>query len=740
MSNRKKGFLVLFAVLLCFSVVLFGCSQQPTTVEVTRIVEKEVPVVEEVEVTRIVESVVEVTPVPVVAVVPFQDDWANSPHADKTALAFNDWNEEDPPEVPDRCAKCHSTPGYLDFIGADGSAAGVVDAPAPIGTVIECQACHNPTTMALTNVTFPSGAEITSLGREARCMVCHQGRNSTVSVDNSITEAGLTDEDTVSEDLGFSNIHYYAAAATMYGTLAKGGYEYEGKSYDAKFDHVAGMDSCIDCHNPHTLQLKLDKCAECHEGVASYDDVKNIRMAGSAVDYDGDGDLEEGIYYEIEGLRTTLYQALQAYANEVSGTPIAYNGEHHPYFFIDVNADGQSDESEAIGDNRYNAWTARLAKAAYNYQVSVKDPGAHAHGGKYVIELLYDSIESLNAKLATPVDLSLAHRIDQGHFAGSEIAFREFDARGGVVAGTCSKCHTAVGLPLFIRDGVAITQPAGNGLNCSTCHNDVSTFTRYEVADVTFPNGARLTLDNPDSNLCLLCHQGRESTVSVNRLIGNLGDDEQSESLRFLNIHYFAAGASLLGAEAKGAYEYTGQTYNGRNDDHPEKFNTCIECHSTHGLEVEVAECADCHENVATREDLRNIRTSEVDFDGDGDVTEGIAGEVATMRELLYPAIQLYAAETVGTPIAYSAEGYPYWFTDTNGDGTADETEAVRENGYSTWTPRLLRAAYNYQYVTKDPGVYAHNGQYILQVLYDTLTDMGVDTSAMTRPAVGGGE
>ena len=32
-------------------------------------------------------------------------------------------------------------------------------------------------------------------------------------------------------------------------------------------------------------------------------------------------------------------------------------------------------------------------------------------------------------------------------------------------------------------------------------------------------------------------------------------------ALRFLNVHYFAAGATLFGTEAKGAYEYNGKTY-----------------------------------------------------------------------------------------------------------------------------------------------------------------------------------
>ncbi len=91
----------------------------------------------------------------------------------------------------------------------------------------------------------------------------------------------------------------------------------------------------------------------------------------------------------------------------------------YPYFFIDTNGDGQTGDDEAVPDNAYNAWTGRLEKAAYNYQMSVKDPGEFAHNAKYMIQLMYDSIEDLNSVLATPVDLTTAHRQDPGHFAGN---------------------------------------------------------------------------------------------------------------------------------------------------------------------------------------------------------------------------------------------------------------------------------------------------------------------------------
>ena len=708
-TSKTTRWALLVAGLLAVVLIAGGC-KAPTPqvvekevtrevpVEVTRVVEKEVPV----EVTRVVE--VEVTPaveaVPKPAVeVPFEAAWAGSGHADAEAEAFRHWDEDDPKEVSTRCAKCHSSYGYLDFLGADGTEAGTVDNAAAVDSVIACTTCHNAATASMTSVVMPSGAELTGLGDEARCMQCHQGRESTVSVNEYIAKLGLADEDTASPDLGFRNIHYFAAAATQFGGVAMGGYQYEGKTYDVKFAHVQGFGTCVQCHNSHTLELKVEECSACHAGVASAEDFKDVRLQGSEVDYDGDGDVAEGVYYEIEGLQEILYQAIQAYAADVAGTPIVYDAQAYPYWFTDA-AEG------------YNAWTPRLLKAAYNYQVSIKDLGAFAHGGKYIIELLYDSIEDLNPDLVAGL-----HRIDAGHFAGSEEAFRHWDEEG-VVPGSCSKCHSAAGLPFFLKEGVTASQPPANGFLCTTCHDSLPEFTRYAVKEVKFPSGAVVTFgEGADANLCLQCHQGRESTVSVNKLIAGLDADTVSDKLRFLNIHYFAAGASLFGTEAKGAYEYEGKTYLGRNA-HIEPFSQCTQCHDTHGLEVKVEACGTCHAGVKDPED---IRMSTTDFDGDGDTKEGIAGEVETLHEALYAAMQDYATNVVGTGIVYNAHRYPYWFTDT-------------EERYATWTPRLLQAAYNYQYAAKDPGAFAHNGEYVIQVLYDSLDDIGGDTTGMVRP------
>jgi hypothetical protein len=250
------------------------------------------------------------------------------------------------------------------------------------------------------------------------------------------------------------------------------------------------------------------------------DDLKDVRMAGSLVDYDGDGDVTEGIFYELEGVRDLLYQAIQAYGAE-NGGDIAYNADAYPYFFADPNGDGMADEAEAVRENGYAAWTPRLLKAAYNYQVSLKDPGAFAHGGKYIVQAMYDSMADLNTSLSSPVDMEAMHRIDAGHFAGSEEAFRHWDEEGEVPA-SCARCHSTEGIPLLLKDSATISQPLPNGFKCSTCHESLGleagdlVAPRYVVDEVEFPSGAVVSFgEGEDANLCIMCHQGRESKYSV---------------------------------------------------------------------------------------------------------------------------------------------------------------------------------------------------------------------------------
>ncbi len=326
------------------------------------------------------------------------DKWTRSGHADTSSVSFTRWDEDEPPEVPVSCAKCHSMYGYLDFLGADGSTAEVVDEPARVGSVVDCRTCHNEQAHELTQVTFPSELEITEMTRSANCMQCHQGREATQTVDEAVTDLP---PDTVSEDLGFINVHYAIAAATLLGGDAQVGYQYAGNEYVGRFPHVEDFDTCIECHDPHSTAIDPDTCSPCHVNVVERADLPAIRESGT--DYDGDGDTDEPIRDEIETFHEPLYDAIQTYAAEVVDAPIVY-GASYPYFFNDTNGDGEIDADEQNFGNRYTTWTPRLVRAAYNYHYVHEDHGAYTHNARYIFQLLYDSIADLGEVVS--VDLA----------------------------------------------------------------------------------------------------------------------------------------------------------------------------------------------------------------------------------------------------------------------------------------------------------------------------------------------
>ncbi len=523
-------------------------------------------------------------------------------------------------------------------------------------------------------------------------------------------------------------------------------------------------DTCTECHDPHTGVIQVEKCQICHgEQVKTVEDVVKICEFTSAKDYDGDGSNTEPILGEITGLQEMLLASIQNYAKEVGGAEIKYDGATYPYF---MGADGKA----------YPNWTPRLLKAAYNYQVTQKDTGMFAHGPKYAIQLMYDSMEDLNAAsgLKTKTDLSKASRVDYGHFDGSSMAFRDWDADGEVPA-TCAKCHSATGLPqIFENVGAtvvtdatnkspsALSQHVANGLACATCHDEAAGFpARFFTSKVTFPSGKQAWFANADANLCIMCHQGRQSTASVTTYLSTvkgadgkpvdltkqptkilgLKDPKAPQSadntplISFRNPHYFAAGASLMGNEVQGAFQYANQKYSGRTV-HPAPMDDCTACHNAHTQQLELEKCTACHGEVKSAEDLAKWRKTDdaVDYDGDG-TAEGYGEEIQGMADALWAQVQTVATKNK-YPIGYEANTNPYFFNDLNGDGQIDGDEATSANRYGYFNAKLLQAAYNYQWVTKDPGAFAHNFSYINQVLYDSLKDLGGNVAKMKRAAV----
>lgn len=307
--------------------------------------------------------------------------WATSPHADARSESFTHWDEEG--EVNVACAACHSGAGFRDFHGLDGSEPGV-QGPIATGGVVDCATCHNPGLAQVTEVKMPSGVMHPVSPIEAACMTCHSGRQAGSAVAQATAGA---DDDTVDSELSFINPHYRLAGAIWLGSVAKGGYEYPGKTYSGRFFHARPIETCASCHDPHTLRVNENVCSTCHEN----GEVDAIRLA--RVSYDGSGDLSKGIRADLTANAALLMTYIEAYSLEIAGTKLLYQ-DRYPYFFADANQDGRADEKDGKAVT-YKSWTPRLLRAAYNWKFVTADPGAFVHNPHYAFEILYDSIEDL---------------------------------------------------------------------------------------------------------------------------------------------------------------------------------------------------------------------------------------------------------------------------------------------------------------------------------------------------------
>ena len=108
------------------------------------------------------------------------------------------------------------------------------------------------------------------------------------------------------------------------------------------------------------------------------------------------------------------------------------------------------------------------------------------------------------------------------------------------------------------------------------------------------------------------------------------------------------------------------------------------------------------------------------------------------MQTILMSSIQAYATDVAKTPIVYDGASYPYFFV-AGADGKPAKDAQGNTSAYNAWTPRMLKAAYNYQASAKDPGAYAHNAKYDIELLYNSIADLNtklakpIDMSKMQR-------
>lgn len=110
---ERKEFIIF--IVLVTGLILAGCGTSPETSD-TVLECPDCPECPEID-----------CPVPLGGAVPFELAWASSGHAESEAEAFRHWDEEETGLVGADCLKCHTTAGYVDFHGGDGTETGTIE-------------------------------------------------------------------------------------------------------------------------------------------------------------------------------------------------------------------------------------------------------------------------------------------------------------------------------------------------------------------------------------------------------------------------------------------------------------------------------------------------------------------------------------------------------------------------------------------------------------------------------------
>ncbi len=315
------------------------------------------------------------------------------------------------------------------------------------------------------------------------------------------------------------------------------------------------------------------------------------------------------------------------------------------------------------------------------------------------------------------------------HADAAAEAFRHWDEEEEIRP-ACATCHSGEGFRAYHgldgSDPGVVEGPIDTGgvVDCGTCHHAGLA----AVTEVKFPSGLVHPVQGVEAS-CMTCHQGRTAGIKVREATAGMEDDTPNPELKFLNPHYATAAASWLGGYGAAGYHYEGREYSGRFF-HARPVSTCNSCHEPHTLEVEFEPCLTCHQ----ADGPQDIRIARQSYDGSGNTSVGIRSDIHANAARLHDMIKSYARDVAGVPMVYDGSRYPYFFTDANSDGVIDQAEG-KAIAYNGWTPRSLRTAYNWKLVTADPGNYAHNPLYALELLYDSIEDLsdalGIDLEAL---------
>jgi hypothetical protein len=333
----------------------------------------------------------------------------------------------------------------------------------------------------------------------------------------------------------------------------------------------------------------------------------------------------------------------------------------------------------------------------------------------------------------------------------------------------CFQCHNGLGTIDYLEDvqgtSAASVLWGDATITCITCHDPhenhfgeddlirepekLSYNSRFRTSDNPrgginrFMDGTEITSGTGKGTICLFCHQGRESGLSVYLRIksenpcldpyADPGAPIGPSGISFVNPHYLDGGAILW---SKNAWEYffdnVAQQYSEGISAH--QGLNCTGCHMAdvgtvdgvggHTFRPSVEVCQRCHGSVDSFKDI----PAAFNYDGNGGTTTAFekigtieaipVGTPAPVSESLggiglFGILNRTLAEN---GIYYDPDSYPYFF---NSSGES----------FEDWTTDTLTAAFNLAWAWKSGGtancVYVHNAWYGAQVLQDSIRATG---------------
>jgi len=319
--------------------------------------------------------------------------------------------------------------------------------------------------------------------------------------------------------------------------------------------------------------------------------------------------------------------------------------------------------------------------------------------------------------------------------------------------GACLRCHSGIGFASYVDISNAVYPDWASPteelyayyITCNACHDAVSYPTPEQkrlrkTGNVILTSGSLSTfvqdarLDVGDSASCFVCHEGRESGWSLFKTMRSKGvdpydgNDSTITDTNFVNVHYLPAGAMLFSSKG---YEFRGKTYSGGNVLH--QLRSCAGCHMaesvdddlgehtfrvSHDGKENVATCQECHPGLT---DFGTFRLYDRDMDGDG--------WAGTIKEEIEGLKALIIEELEKAEIYYNPDQHPYFFTVPPPQTGTDQV--------TTWKESQHEAAFNLQFVHKEPGAYIHNFRYAVQLLRDSYEALTGIVLPGIRPSSG---